>query len=59
MISEIEVIHEEIVTHPTAEHKINGWWAEARILGFVKINGKMYSFNKVLKFRLADDDSDD
>jgi hypothetical protein len=55
---EYEILHEEIVTHPTAEHKTNGWRGEARIMGLVKIRGRTYEFDQVVSLRFHDPEDD-
>ena len=54
----VDVIHEEIITHPDAVHRVNGWRGEARVMGIVKINGRDYRFDQVISLRLHDPDDD-
>jgi predicted Zn-dependent protease len=57
--SSVEVLHEEIITHPDAIHRVNGWRGEARVMGAVRVNGRTYEFDQVVSLRLRDPDRDD
>jgi hypothetical protein len=45
---DVEVLHEEIIVHPTAERRGNRLSGEACIIGEVVIDGKTYRFEKVV-----------
>jgi len=51
---EVEVRHEEIIVHPSAER--TGWKIKgtARIMGEVLINGKRYTFEHVVEISFTD-----
>lgn len=57
--AEANVIGEEIIIHGLVMRKVNGWWGEARITGYVEIHGKKYNFNKVVKVRFSEVSEDD
>lgn len=46
---EIEVEHEEIITHSYAsQDRRGGWKGEARIMGIARINGEPHNFETVV-----------
>ena len=50
---EVQVEHEEIITHGTAEEYRGGFKGGARIIGDVIIDGKNSHFNKVVPIRFT------
>lgn len=48
----LDVIHEEIITHPFARPKAGGWRAECRVMGSVKVRGELYHFDQIVMVRL-------
>ena len=48
----LRVMDEEIIVHPAAQRKVNGWQGEARIQGRVKIDDADYEFDQVVSLRL-------
>lgn len=56
--SPVDVIHEEIITHPDAVQHVNGWRGEARVMGIVKIGDRTYEFDQVVSLRLRDPDDE-
>ena len=48
-VADVEVLHEEILVHPTAERSGRfSWKGEARVLGKVVIDGQTYTFERVI-----------
>jgi hypothetical protein len=59
MERDCEVLNEEMITHPTVVHKVNGWRAEARIMVLVKIGSETYECEKIVSLRLKKHESED
>ena len=58
IVKQMEVLHEEVVTHVDVVRRINGWRGEARVMGNVKIGNRFYEFNQVVSLRLKNSDED-
>jgi hypothetical protein len=48
---DMEPLHEQLVIHPTYWLRRGKLTLEARCMGSVEFNGKVYEFNRVIKFR--------